>query len=153
MTTTIILLVFGIGFAEELIFRGWLVEEIKLQFGFRIALISQAIVFSIVHIGSSISFWNNLGNLIGLFLLAIICSIIRLKDQGSLWGAVGIHGGLVGIWFVLNNGLIEISKDAPGWLVGNINQNPLGSLYGISLLIISGIFYSLNFKRQILKSI
>ena len=148
-----ILLTFGVGFAEELIFRAWLLEELKLQFGIKIALISQAIVFSIAHIQSGISFWDVSGTLIGLFLLAILCSIIRFKDAGSLWGAIGLHGGLVGIWFILNNGLIEISNETPIWLVGNDSKNPLGSLYGISLLTISSIFYFLNFKSQILKSI
>ena len=147
------LLTFGVGFAEELIFRAWLLEELKLQFGIKIALISQAIVFSIAHIRSGISFWDVSGTLIGLFLLAILCSIIRFKDAGSLWGAIGLHGGLVGIWFILNNGLIEISNEAPIWLVGNDSKNPLGSLYGITLLTISSIFYFLNFKSQIFKSI
>ena len=81
--------------------------------------------------------------------------MIRIKDEGSLFGAIGLHGGLVGIWFVLNNGLINISKEAPGWIVGygSPNTNPLGGLYGISLLLISCIFYFLKFKNQIFKFI
>jgi membrane protease YdiL (CAAX protease family) len=150
-----ILLTFGIGVAEEIIFRGWLLEDLKLQFGIKIALISQSVVFSLVHIGFKMPFWNTLGTLIGLFTLGILCSIIRLKDEGSLWGAIGLHGGLVGIWFVLNNGLINVSKEAPGWLVGygSPNTNPLGGFYGISLLLISCVFYFLKFKNQIFKFI
>ncbi len=150
-----ILLTLGIGFAEEIIFRGWLLEDLKLQFGIKVALISQSIVFSLVHVGFKIPFWNTLGTLIGLFTLGILCSIIRLKDEGSLFGAIGLHGGLVGIWFILNNGLINISKEAPGWLVGygTPNTNPLGGLYGIFLLLISCIFYFLKFKNQIFKYI
>ena len=133
----------------------WLLEDLKLQFGIKVALISQSIVFSLAHIGFKMPFWNTLGILLGLFTLGILCSIIRLKDEGSLWGAIGLHGGLVGIWFVLNNGLINISKEAPNWLVGYgaANTNPLGGLYGISLLIISCIFYFLKFKNQIFKFI
>jgi membrane protease YdiL (CAAX protease family) len=150
-----ILLTFGIGVAEEIIFRGWLLEDLKLQFGIKVALISQSIVFSLVHIGFKMPFWNTLGILLGLFTLGILCSIIRLKDEGSLWGAIGLHGGLVGIWFVLNNGLINISKEAPGWLVGYgaPNTNPLGGSYAISLLLISCIFYFLKFKNKIFKFI
>ena len=150
-----LLLTLGIGFAEEIIFRGWLLEDLKLQFGIKVALISQSIVFSLVHIGFKIPFWNTLGTLIGLFTLGILCSMIRIKDEGSLFGAIGLHGGLVGIWFVLNNGLINISKEAPSWLVGYgaPNTNPLGGLYGISILLISCIFYFLKFKNQILKFI
>ena len=88
-------------------------------------------------------------------MLGILLSLTRIKDDNSLWGCVGLHGGLVGIWFLLNNGLIEISSAAPIWLVGpGYGQtNPLGGLYGISLLIISCIFFFLKFKNQIFKVI
>ena len=44
-----------------------------------------------------------------------------------------------------NNGLLEISKNSPKWLVGpgTINTNPLGGIFGISLMV---IFCFLNFK-------
>ena len=150
-----LLLIIGIGFAEEIVFRGWLLEELKNQYGLKKAFIFQALVFSIVHIGFDMPFWQMVSILFGLFLLGIVLSIIRIKDENSLWGCAGLHGGLVGIWFLMNNGLIEISKDAPIWLVGPgaINTNPLGGLYGISLLLISCIFYFLKFKNQIFKFI
>ena len=113
-----LILIIGVGFAEELIFRGWLFEELKNQYGFKKALIFQALVYSIVHIGFDMPFWQMISILFGLFLLGIFLSIIKIKDNNSLWGCVGLHGGLVGIWFLINNGLIEISKDAPIWLVG-----------------------------------
>ena len=150
-----LLLIIGIGFAEEIVFRGWLLEELKNQYGLKKAFIFQAIVFSIVHIGFDMPFWQMVSILFGLFLLGILLWLIRLKDDNSLWGCAGLHGGLVGMWFLINNGLIEISKDAPIWLVGPgaINTNPLGGLYGISLLLISCIFYFLKFKNQIFKFI
>ena len=46
-----LILIIGVGFAEELIFRGWLFEELKNQYGFKKALIFQALVYSIVHVG------------------------------------------------------------------------------------------------------
>ena len=150
-----LLLIIGIGFAEEIVFRGWLLEELKNQYGLKKAFIFQALVFSIVHIGFDMPFWQMVSILFGLFLLGILLSLIRIKDDNSLWGCAGLHGGLVGMWFLMNNGLIEISKDAPIWLVGpgTINTNPLGGLYGISLLLISCIFYFLKFKNQIFKFI
>ena len=145
-----ILLIVGIGFAEELIFRGWLLEELKNQYGFKNALISQALIFSIVHVGFDMPFWQMISILFGLFLLGIVLSIIRIKDQNSLWGCAGLHGGLVGIWFLMNNGLVEISKDAPIWLVGpgNINTNPLGGFYGITLLIMMFSYNLFKYKNK-----
>ena len=150
-----LLLIVGIGFAEELVFRGWLLEELKIQYGFKKAIILQALIFSIAHVGFNLPFWQMLSVLLGLFLLGILLSLLRIKDNNSLWGCAGLHGGLVGIWFLTNNGLFDISKEAPGWLVGYgiANTNPLGGFYGISLLLFSCIFYFLKFKNQIYKFI
>ena len=149
-----ILLIVGVGFAEELVFRGWLLEELKNQYGFKKALIFQGLVYSIVHIGFDMPIWQMISILFGLFLLGIVLSLIRIKDNNSLWGCAGLHGGLVGIWFLINNGLIEISKDAPIWLVGpgNINTNPLGGIYGITLLIIFLFLNFFKYKKKIFNS-
>ena len=149
-----IVLIIGVGFAEELVFRGWLLEELKNQYGFKKALIFQALAYSIVHIGFDTPFWQMTSILFGLFLLGILLTLIRIKDDNSLWGCAGLHGGLVGIWFLINNGLIEISKDAPIWLVGpgNINTNPLGGIYGITLLIMLLFFNFYNYKKKIFKT-
>ena len=145
-----IFLIIGIGFAEELIFRGWLLEEFKNQFGLKKAIILQASLFSIVHIGFDLPFWQMISILIGLFLLGIFLSLVRLKDNNSLWGCIGLHGGLVGLWFITNNGLLFISKDSPKWMVGpgQLNTNPLGGLYGISLMIIFCFLYLPSFKKK-----
>ena len=149
-----LVLIIGVGFAEELIFRSWLFEELKNQYGFKKALIFQALVYSIVHIGFDMPFWQMISILFGLFLIGILLSIVKIKDNNSLWGCVGLHGGLVGIWFLINNGLIEISKDAPIWLVGpgNINTNPLGGIYGITLLTAFLFFNFFKHKNKILNS-
>ena len=140
-----IFLILGVGLAEELIFRGWLLEELKKQFGLRKAILGQALIFSIVHIGFDLPFMQMLSILTGLFLLGILLSLIRLKDKNSLWGCIGLHGGLVGLWFITNNGLLEISKNSPKWLVGpgTINTNPLGGIFGILLM---ATFCFLNFR-------
>ena len=146
-----ILLLIGVGFAEELIFRGWLLEELKNQFGLKAAIIAQASIFSIVHIGFDLPFWEMLSILTGLFLLGILLSLIRIQNKNSLWGCIGLHGGLVGLWFLTNNGLIEISEDAPKWLVGpgTLNTNPLGGIFGISIMILFCFFYLKSFKKKI----
>ena len=145
-----IFLLIGVGLAEELIFRGWLLEELKNQFGIKKAILTQASIFSIVHIGFDLPFWEMVNILTGLFFLGILLSLLRLKDKNSLWGCIGLHGGLVGLWFITNNGLIAFSKDTPKWLVGpgNINNNPLGGIFGISLMIILCLIYLLVLKRK-----
>mgnify|MGYP001238508544 CR=1 FL=1 len=145
-----IFLLIGVGFAEELVFRGWLLEELKNQFGLKKAILAQASIFSAVHIGFDLPFLEMIGILTGLFFLGILLSLVRLNDNNSLWGCIGLHGGLVGLWFLTNNELLAISKDSPKWLVGQglINTNPLGGIFGISLIIIFCIFYLLIFKYK-----
>ena len=145
-----IYLILGVGFAEELIFRGWLLEELKNQFGIKKAILGQALIFSFVHIGFDLPFLEMLSILTGLFLLGILLSLIRLKDKKSLWGSVGLHGGLVGLWFITNNGLFEISKNTPKWLVGpgTINTNPIGGIFGISLMAVFCFLYFLGFCKK-----
>lgn len=150
-----ILLGLGIGFAEELIFRAWFFEELKLQFGIKIAVITQAVVFSFVHPVSNNFFWNIFGLRLGWFLLGILLSFVRIKDKGSLWRCIGIHSGLVGIWFFTNHSLIKIAGNTPSFLTGPFTQNvsnPIGSLSGILLLIFLCIFYAINSKNIIFKS-
>ena len=146
-----ILLILGVGFAEELIFRGWLLEELKNQFGIKKAAFSQALIFSFTHIGFDLPFLQMLKILIGLFLLGVLLFFIRLKDEGALWGCIGLHGGLVGLWFIANNGLVVISKDSPKWLVGpgTITTNPLGGTIGILLMIFLCFLYLRSSKKGI----
>ena len=146
-----IFLLLGVGLAEELLFRGWLLEELKNQFGLKKAIITQAFIFSTVHIGFDLPLLQMISILTGLFFLGILLALLRLKDNNSLWGCIGLHGGLVGLWFITNNGLLFISKDSPKWLVGpgSVNTNPLGGLFGISIMIIFCFLYYRCIKKKI----
>ena len=146
-----IFLLLGVGLAEELLFRGWLLEELKNQFGLKKAIITQAFIFSTVHIGFDLPLLQMISILTGLFFLGILLALLRLKDNNSLWGCIGLHGGLVGLWFITNNGLLFISKDSPKWLVGpgSVNTNPLGGLFGISIMIIFCFLYYRSMKKKI----
>jgi hypothetical protein len=72
------------------------------------------------------------GLLGGLILLGVALGLQRRADGGVLWGAIGLHGGLVGGWFALQAGFLEISPGAPAWLAGpgGANPNPIGGLIG-----------------------
>ena len=147
--------ILGLGLAEELVFRAWLFEELKLIYGIKISIIFQAFVYSFIHYISDTSFLNIIGLRLGWFFLGILLSLIRVKDKGSLWRCIGIHGGLVGIWYFLNEVFIKISLKTPSYLVGPFNENlsnPLGSLCGIILIIILCIYYGNKSRIIIFKS-
>jgi membrane protease YdiL (CAAX protease family) len=125
-------LLFGVGFAEELLFRGWLLGELERLVGARRALGLQAALFALVHPWMRLPPDRGLALLIGLVLLGLALGLQRRGDGGLLWGAIGLHGGLVGGWFALTAGLLQISVAAPTWLAGagSPNPNPIGGLLG-----------------------
>ena len=123
-----LLLGLGVGFAEELLFRGWLLGELSLLLGRQRALWLQAAVFSLVHTRFNLPLLQLLGLLAGLLLLGLALGLQRRADSGLLWGAIGLHGGLVGGWFLLVQGLVQVSATAPSWLLGP--ANPIGGLMG-----------------------
>jgi membrane protease YdiL (CAAX protease family) len=127
-----LLLLAGVGFAEELLFRGWLWGELELQLGSRRALVLQALIFALLHPWYRAPGLEAVGLLGGLILLGLALALQRRADGGSLWGAVGLHGGLVGGWFVVQKGLLQISPAAPAWWVGpgGADINPIGGLIG-----------------------
>ena len=140
----------GVGLAEEIIFRGWLLEELKFEFGIKISIALQAIVFSFVHNLSDDMLWEIIGLRLGFILLSLFLSLVRIRDKGSLWSCIGIHGGLVGIWFFINHGLIEFKENTPSFLAGPFTQNipnPIGSFSAILILLLLCIFYTIKSKK------
>ena len=133
-----LLLLFGVGLAEELIFRGWLWEELNQLVSPRVGLIGQALIFSLVHTRFNLGVWPMLGLLTGLFLLGLVLALRRRQDHGSLWGCIGLHGGLVSGWFLLEKGFFEFSADAPAWLIGpgGNHPNPLGGAVAMTALFL-----------------
>jgi membrane protease YdiL (CAAX protease family) len=126
-------LLLGVGFAEELLFRGWLWGELELELGARRALPLQALIFSALHPWHQLPGLAAIGLLGGVVLLGLVLALQRRADGGRLWGAVGLHGGLVGGWFALQSGLLELAPALPEWLGGSggpAGPNPLGGLPG-----------------------
>ena len=98
--------------------------------------------------------WNIAGLRLGFILLGIFLSLVKIRDKGSLWNCIGIHGGLVGIWFLLNNGLIKFKENTPSFLAGPYTQNvpnPIGSFSAILILLLLCIFYALKSKKNFLR--
>jgi membrane protease YdiL (CAAX protease family) len=122
----------GVGFAEELLFRGWLLGELGSHLGTDRALVVQAVVFALVHPWYRLPGAGAVGLLGGLVLLGLVLGLQRRADDGVLWGAIGLHGGLVGGWFALQAGLLSLSPSAPDWLSGpgGPAANPIGGLIG-----------------------
>tara|TARA_B100000965_G_scaffold394_1_gene356 strand:- start:2768 stop:3619 length:852 start_codon:yes stop_codon:yes gene_type:complete len=134
-----IFLIFTIVLAEEIIFRGWLMEEMVLLYGLRRGIILQSAIFSLAHYRSDIGLLALIPFLIGLFLFGLILTLRRTIDKGSLFGCIGLHGGFVAIWYLFDSGMITFSLDTPYYLLGPSKNmvNPIGSVIGIFILLIT----------------
>ena len=113
-------------------FRGWLWGELQQRLRSDSALLVQALVLALVHPWARVGGWSAWTLLGGLILLGVVLALRRRADGGLLWGAVGLHGGLVGGWFTLQAGILEVSAGAQAWLVGTGGHapNPIGGLLG-----------------------
>lgn len=118
----------GVGFAEELLFRGWLLGELTLLIGPHRALLLQAALFSVVHTRFHLPPPLLLLLLGGLLLLGLALGLQRRCNGGVLWGAVGLHGGLVAGWFSLSQGILVLPQSGPAWLLSP--ENPIGGVVG-----------------------
>ena len=124
-------------------------EEMILLFGLRKGIIFQSAIFSLVHYRSDIGLLALIPFFMGLFLFGLVLTLRRTIDKGSLWGCIGLHGGLVGIWYLFDSGMVIFSIDTPYYLLGPSKYmvNPIGSVIGITILLIT-----LFFQRRLFAS-
>lgn len=125
----------GVGLAEELLFRGWLLDELRYDWGFTPALWASGTIYAALHF---IKPWEaivkELPSFPGLLLLGLTLGWTRQRTRGRLGMAIGLHGGLVwGYYLVAVGDLARYAQVVPDWVTG-INQNPLAGVAGVVFL-------------------
>lgn len=150
---------FGVGLAEELIFRGWLLYELEQDFTPTIALWGNAIVFAIAHylrpLSAILATWPQFVGLVLLGAALVWARRIpwrrdrRRSPITTLGPAAGLHGGLVFAYYQVDvNDLVLSTERVPEWMTG-IGGNPLAGLLGVGfLMVISGITYAASHRHQ-----
>lgn len=128
----------GIAFAEELLFRGWLLDELQRNYTSKTCLGVGALIFALAH------FIKPLPEIIrtavtfpALILLGISLIIAKSRHGDRLGICIGIHAGLVWGYYIVNVGqLIQYSDRVPSWVTG-IDRNPIAGIMG--LIFLSGL--------------
>ncbi|NEQ37876.1 MAG: CPBP family intramembrane metalloprotease [Okeania sp. SIO3I5] len=136
----------GIGFAEELLFRGWLLDELERNYQPKVVLWMSSIVYAVLHfikpLEEILRTWLQFPGLVLLgliFVWAKRSSRKKLnkftdKKQELLGLPMGIHSGLVWGYYIINVGnLVKYSEEVGEWLVG-IDGNPLAGVMGLLFL-------------------
>ncbi len=125
----------GVGLAEELFFRGWMLDELERDYQPQVSLAAGAGLFAILHFLKPIPVMlQSLPQFPGLCLFATVL-IIAKRQQGNLLGmSIGLHAGMVWAYYIVNVGkMVEYSGRVSDWVTG-INGNPLSGLLGLVCL-------------------
>ena len=139
-----------VGVAEELLFRVWLFEELKLFLTINKSIFCQSILFSIVHpynFGESLTV--NILMKIGLFLLGVYLNLLRINNYPNIFPSIAFHGGIVGFMFLAKSTL-HVQGNYP-YLIYGIQYdsfiNPVSGLIGIFTLLILNLYQIKNLKK------
>jgi len=125
----------GVGFAEEILFRGWILSELERNYSPKTALIAASLFFAILHFIKPLDVilvtWSQF---VGLVILGVALVLARRRCEGRLGIAIGLHAGLVWCYYIVNTTrLLKPTGHVPEWITG-LNGNPLAGLMGIIFL-------------------
>jgi len=120
------LMAIAVGFAEELLFRGWLLNELDRDYSPQISLLVSSVIYAAVH-----------GIRPQIFALVILGAILvwaKRATRGRLGLSIGFHAGVVWGYYLVNVGqLVTFTNRVPAWVTG-IDRNPLAGIMGILAL-------------------
>ena len=135
----IIALVYG--FAEELIFRGWLFDELQRDYNLRVVIWATAVIFAVTHFIKPLpEIIQTSPQFFGLLLLALFLVWAKRWRRGRLGLSIGLHAGLIWGYYIINVGqLTKYSGAVPDWVTG-VNRNPLAGLMGLVLLSVLALW-------------
>ena len=128
-----------IGFAEELLFRGWLLDELQRDYSSQRVLWINSSIFALLHFIKPLEEAFRMAFALPTLLLLGIALVWakrsshppRQPTQGLLGLPLGLHAGLVWIYYVVDVGkLVQYTQRVPEWVTG-ISRNPLCSASGL----------------------
>ncbi|HEY9626829.1 MAG TPA: CPBP family intramembrane glutamic endopeptidase [Coleofasciculaceae cyanobacterium] len=148
----------GTGFAEELVFRGWVLDELQRDYGDEISLWGNSLLFALLHFIKPLSeVFRTFPQFPGLVLLGLTLvwakrstrkpgQPIGSVHQGRLGLPIGLHAGLIWGYYIVNVGQIaQYSGRVPEWMTG-IDQNPLAG--GAGLLFLAGLAAYMGWRSR-----
>ena len=137
---TTLLIGLWVSVTEELIFRGFLVNELQKDYPLSVAAIISSLIFALLHL-----VWERketLPQIPGLWLMGLILVWARCIDNGSLGLASGLHAGWIwGIATIDTAKIINYNGKVSPWIVGWGNK-PLAGAAGILCLLVTAVIIS-----------
>lgn len=125
-----------VGFTEELVFRGFLINLLHPLGAIASAAIA-SVIFALLHL-----VWEGrttMPQLPGLWLMGMVLVLARWVDGGNLGLAWGLHAGWVWAIASLDTAhCLTYGDRVPAWVTG-IAGKPLAGMMGISFLLLTGM--------------
>lgn len=122
-----------IGGTEELVFRGFLLNELNRDYSLWIAALISSIIFALLHL-----VWEQketLPQLPGLAIMGFVLVLARLADGGNLGLAWGLHAGWIwGLTCLESASTIAPTGKGPVWVTG-WSEKPLAGAAGLLYLL------------------
>ncbi|NEO99727.1 MAG: CPBP family intramembrane metalloprotease [Symploca sp. SIO2E9] len=129
----VLLLGIWISGTEELIFRGFLINELRQEYFLWVAAVISSVIFALLHL-----IWeqkNTLPQLPGLWVMGMVLVLARWADSDNLGLAWGLHTGWIwGLTCLQEAELIAYTGKGPSWMTGWGN-NPLAGVIGFLCLL------------------
>ncbi len=131
----------GVAITEELVFRGFIFNQLSIDYTDWLAATISSLIFALLHLVWSQK--ETLPQLPGLWLMGMVLVGARLLDQGSLGLAIGLHTGWIfSLSCVDSAELITYTNKNQAWFTG-LNQQPLAGFSGILGLLLTAIILCL----------
>lgn len=123
------------GLAEELLFRGWLLDELQRDYRRRVAQKANALVFALLHFIKPLpEIIRTLPQFPALVLLGLTLVWAKKSSGDRLGLPIGLHAGLIWGYYIINVGqVIQYSSRVPSWITG-VDRNPLAGVMGLFFL-------------------
>ncbi|MBD1932421.1 CPBP family intramembrane metalloprotease [Trichocoleus sp. FACHB-69] len=125
----------GIGLAEELVFRGWLLDELERDYRPRVVLWADVLIFALLHfLKPPAEILRTLPGFPGLILFGLTLVWAKRGSKGRLGLSIGLHAGMVWGYYIINVGqMVQYSGRVSDWITG-VDKNPLAGAMGLMFL-------------------
>lgn len=124
-----------VGVLEELVFRGFILQQL-LAWSRPFAIVISSALYAVVHLKVAVWELSAAFELFGLFLLGVLLSVSYLKTN-QLYCSVGLHASLA-YGARINKLVIGFDESAASWLVGT-SRLVNGFANWVVLFLIGGI--------------
>ncbi|MGJ3253318.1 MAG: CPBP family intramembrane glutamic endopeptidase [Elainellaceae cyanobacterium] len=127
----------GIGFVEELIFRGFMETQLEMRYAPWLSAAIVSLIFASLHLVWEVN--KTRPQLPGLWLMGMVLVLARWMDEGSLGVAWGLHAAWIfGISILDMTQRFSLTQRVPAWITG-LKGEPLAGVVGIVFLSLTGL--------------